>query len=310
MEIAVQERTSELTLGPVLFNWSPERWRDFYFRIADEAPVTTVFLGEVICAKRAPLFEPYLETVGARLAAAGKTVVRSTLAEVMSKQDSQLVERVCAEATAVVEVNDASALLQLRGRPHYVGPFMNVYNERTVAVLARGGARNICLPAEMPATAICALCAETTELGVSVEAQVFGRLPLALSARCYHARAHGRTKDSCKFICENDPDGMPLRTLEDKPFLAVNGIQTLSHDYLNLIGELADLQAMGIGRFRLSPHTCDMVEVAEIFRAALDCRIDGAEAAARLGALKVEAPFCNGFYHGKPGKSWNRTGIH
>ena len=30
---------SELTLGPVLFNWEPERWRDFYFRIADEAPV-------------------------------------------------------------------------------------------------------------------------------------------------------------------------------------------------------------------------------------------------------------------------------
>ena len=28
---------------------------------------------------------------------------------------------------------------------------MNVYNERTVAFLARGGARNFCLPVEMPA---------------------------------------------------------------------------------------------------------------------------------------------------------------
>jgi len=40
MEMSVQANQSELTLGPVLFNWQPERWRDFYFRIADEAPVT------------------------------------------------------------------------------------------------------------------------------------------------------------------------------------------------------------------------------------------------------------------------------
>ena len=47
MEMSVQANKSELTLGPLLFNWQPEAWRDFYFRIADEAPVTTVYLGEV-----------------------------------------------------------------------------------------------------------------------------------------------------------------------------------------------------------------------------------------------------------------------
>jgi collagenase-like PrtC family protease len=308
MEITVPERANDLTLGPVLFNWSPERWRDFYFRVADEAPVATVYLGEAICAKRAPLFEPFLADVTARLQASGKTVVFSTLAQVMSKQDRKLVDAVCAEQTAAVEVNDASALLALRGRPHHIGPFMNVYNERTVAVLARGGACNICLPAEMPASSVRALCAQTADLGVTLEVQVFGRLPLALSARCYHARAHGRTKDSCQFVCENDPDGLQLRTLEDKPFLAVNGVQTLSHDYLNLIGELADLQAMGVSRFRLSPHSCDMVEVATIFRAVLDRRIDGGEAAARLDALKLGAPFSNGFYYAKPGHLWNSAG--
>ncbi len=140
--------------------------------------------------------------------------------------------------------------------------------------------------------------------------QVFGRLPLALSARCYHARAHGRTKDSCQFICNVDPDGMTLRTLEDKPFLTVNGIQTLSHDYLNLVGELAELQDMGVTRFRLSPHSCDMVEVATIFRDALDRRIDAKEAAARLDALKIDAPFSNGFYYGKPGYNWNRANLN
>ena len=244
----MQANESELTLGPVLFNWQPETWRDFYFRIADEAPVETVYLGEVICFKRAPLFDDYLDAVAARLKMAGKAIVRSTLAEVMSKQERQMIDDACA-GDGMVEANDGSALLRLRGRPHHVGPFINVYNERTLAVLAGNGVRNVCLPPEMPATAIRALSAEAARLGVTTEVQVFGRIGLALSARCYHARAHGRTKDSCQFVCNEDADGMTLRTLEDKPFLTVNGIQTMSHDYLNLAAELADLQAMGVSAF-------------------------------------------------------------
>ena len=124
----MREHASEITLGPVLFNWSPERWREFYFRIADEAPVTTVYLGEVVCSKRAVLFEPQREAVVERLTAAGKTVVFSSLSEVVLKLDRQQVESVCALQDALVEANDASALFYLRGRPHHVGPFMNVYN--------------------------------------------------------------------------------------------------------------------------------------------------------------------------------------
>ena len=50
--------TAQLTLGPVLFNWPVATWRDFYLEIADEAPVTTVFLGEVVCSKRAMMLCP------------------------------------------------------------------------------------------------------------------------------------------------------------------------------------------------------------------------------------------------------------
>lgn len=304
--MSVQATKSELTLGPVLFNWQPETWRDFYFRIADEAPVETVYLGEVVCFKRAPLFDDYIDAVTARLKMAGKTVVRSTLAEVMSKQERQMIDDACA-GDDLVEANDGSALLRLRGRPHYVGPFINVYNERALAVLANNGARNVCLPPEMAASAIAALTGEAAGLGVSLEVQVFGRIGLALSARCYHARAHGRTKDSCQFVCNEDADGMTLRTLEDQPFLTVNGIQTMSHDYLNLAAELADLQDMGVARFRLSPHSCDMVAVTAIFRDALERRIDTAEATARLDALQLGAPFSNGFYHDKRGHTWSRA---
>ena len=300
-------KAGELTLGPVLFNWAPERWRDFYFRVADEAPVDVVYLGEVVCYKRAPLFDDVMPEVVARLEAARKTVVYSTLAEVMSKQERTLVEDVCGCDGALIEANDGSALMRLRGRPHHVGPFVNAYNEGTVAVLARNGARSICLPPEMPKTAIANLCGPAAECGVMTEVQVFGRVPLALSARCYHARAHGRTKDTCQFVCDTDPDGMVLRTLEDRPFLAVNGIQTMSHAFLNLLGGVRELRAMGVSSFRLSPHTCDMVAVAQTFRDVLDGKVDIGEGQAQLAALALDAPFCDGFYTGNAGQTWSRA---
>src|SRR5512139_1962926 len=134
---------------------------------------------------------------------------------------------------------------------------MNVYNEETLRFLAAKGARNICLPAELPFAAIGVLCTAAAAEGVTIEVQAFGRQSLALSARCYHARAHGRTKDTCRFVCENDPDGLALTTLDGKPFLVVNGIQTLSYEYVCLAQEIPALKAAGVQRFRLSPHGCD-----------------------------------------------------
>jgi collagenase-like PrtC family protease len=295
---------TELTLGPNLFNWAPDKWRDFYFRIADEAPVSVVYLGETICSKRAPLFDDYYQAVGERLAAAGKTVVHSTLGETASKIDRRLVSDVCERTSDLIEANDASAAYYLRGRPHSVGPLMNVYNEETLRFLAAKGARNICLPVELPFSATRVLCTAAAALNVTIEVQVFGRQSLALSARCYHARAHGRTKDTCRFVCENDPDGLVLATLEGKPFLVANGVQTLSWEYLNLAQEIPALKAAGVTRYRLSPHSCDMVQVANAFRGILDGALSVAEALARLAELPLEAPFSNGFHHGRPGHGW------
>ncbi len=300
----MSEARGELTLGPNLFNWTPERWRDFYFRIADEAPVARVYLGETICSKRAPLFAEYYEAVVERLRAAGKTVVHSTLGETASQVDRRLVSDVCENTADLIEANDASAVFHLRGRPHCIGPLMNVYNEESLRVLAGRGAQNICLPGELPMSAIEVLCTAAAEAQVGIELQVFGRQSLALSARCYHARAHGRTKDTCRFVCENDPDGLVLSTLERKPFLVANGVQTLSFEYLNLVQEVPALKAAGVARFRLSPHSCDMVGVASVFRGVLDEAISVAEGLERLNALPLEAPFSNGFVHGRPGHQW------
>ncbi|HRC27735.1 MAG TPA: U32 family peptidase, partial [Alphaproteobacteria bacterium] len=37
-------KTSHLTMGPILFHWAEDIWRDFYFRLADEAPIDTVYI--------------------------------------------------------------------------------------------------------------------------------------------------------------------------------------------------------------------------------------------------------------------------
>lgn len=306
----VQERAASVTLGPVLFNWQPEKWRDFYFRIADEAPVSTVYIGETVCSKRAPLIEPHYQEVTERLSNAGKTVVFSSLSEVVSKLDRKLAEQICSADEFLVEANDGSALMHLKGRPHHIGPFMNVYNEHAVEFLVGYGAKNICLPVEMPAEAVAALCKATRALDVSLEVQVFGRQSLALSARCYHARAHGRTKDTCRFVCEEDPDGLTLTSLEGRPFLTVNGIQTLSYEYLNLIREVPSLRKIGVSRFRLSPHTLDMVGIAKIFAGVVEGKLASDEAAALIEAMKPNAPFANGFFYGKPGYTWNTASVH
>lgn len=291
-----------LALGPVLFHWPAEAKRDFYFRIADEAPVDVVYLGETVCSKRAPFFDPHLPEIAERLAAAGKEVVHSTLALVMSERELESVRALAAERDLLVEANDASALALLAGRPHVVGPFVNVYNEDTLRFLARRGAVRVSLPNELDAAAIAAVAAEAGN--VEIEVQVFGRLPLALSARCYHARSRRLSKDSCQYVCGEDVNGMALTTLDGAPFLAVNGVQILSYGVCNLAGALPALRRAGVRLFRLWPLAVDMTSAARAFRDALDGRIAADEAEARLAELVGDLPSANGFYHGREGAAF------
>ena len=203
-----------------------------------------------------------------------------------------------------MEVNDASALYNLSGHPFHAGPFLNIYNERTLARLVTHGAANICLPTELPKSAIEVLGKAAAAHSVSLETQIFGRMSLALSARCYHARAHGRTKDSCQFVCERDADGMDLATMDKNMFLAINGIQTMSHEFLNLAGELEQLASLGVSRFRLSPHSCDMIAVANAFQDQLEGRTSASETLDAICRAGVNTPFANGFFHHQPGFRW------
>jgi collagenase-like PrtC family protease len=290
---------AKLTLGPLLFNWPAEEARDFWFRIADEAPVDTVHLGEPVCAKRLPFLAPWLAEIAERLAAAGKQVVWSSLSLIAERPDIEATRALAADPDLLVEANDLTATAMLAGRPHVIGPTVNVYNEDTLAWLGKHGAVRVCLPPELPAPAIAALAERAG--AVELEVFAFGRMPLALSARCYHARAHGLHKDGCQFVCGEDPDGMAVDTLDGEAFLAVNGTQTLSHAVCALTGELEELRRAGVNRFRLSPQAIDMVAVARLYRDLLDGSADPAGTWAQLAALVPFAGLSNGYINGREG---------
>ncbi|SNY93889.1 Collagenase-like protease, PrtC family [Cohaesibacter sp. ES.047] len=291
--------TAELTLGPCLFNWSEDDWRDFYFRMADEADLDLIYVGEAVCSKRLPFRNKILPEVLERLESAGKKVILSTLALVTTKPERKALQEQCEQDLLTVEANDLTALAFLKNRPFVVGPYVNIYNEATIKSLTDRGATRFVLPPEVPAETAAELIRHAPE--PTYEIQVFGRLPLALSARCYHARLHHLSKDSCRFVCDQDPDGRAVNSLAGQPFLAVNGIQTMSYGVQLLLEELSTLAESGIGAFRLSPHTGDMVAVAKIFRAVMNTDMEPAEARAKIAELMPEHSFVNGYIHGQPG---------
>jgi len=264
-----------------------------------------VVLGEVVCSKRVAFYRDRIAAAVERLQRGGKEVVLASLGLVTLPRERRMLAELAASGLPV-EVNDLTMLHYLEpGTPFTVGPLVNVYNEGTLGFLAGRGATTVCLPPELDFDSVATLAAAGARLGAGIEVWAYGRLPLAISARCYHARLAGLAKDSCRFVCDADPDGLAVETLDGQPFLAVNGVQTLSQSWANMAGDLDRLGGAGVGALRLSPHTGDMVQVARLFRAAADARIGPDEAIALLAALAPERRFSNGFLFGRSGAEWS-----
>ncbi|MFO1402251.1 MAG: U32 family peptidase [Steroidobacteraceae bacterium] len=295
---------ARLALGPLLFHWPARKRRDFYLRIADEAPVDTVYLGEVVCSKRDSEFAGVRAEVIERLRAAGKEVVLSTLALVTTPAEVEAI-RAVAGGELLVEANDVAGVQLLAGRPFVVGPYINVFNEGARDFLVGCGAVRIVLPVEMPAKSIAVVAGG--EARAEYEVQVFGRQPLSVAMRCYHARAHDRSKDHCQLVCGLDADGLTARTIDGSDILTINGTQTLTHGHAVLLAELDSLRGAGVRHFRLSPQDVDMVAVARLYREVLDGRSEPAAALAALRGLTGDVPFVNGFLHGREGLAWTNA---
>lgn len=292
----------EIVLGPLLFNWSAERIADFYAAVAEESDLDRVYLGEVVCGKREPFISGPLAEAAERLARAGKTVVWSTLALPTTPRERRGVAQL-AGGEGLVEINDISALAHRQSRAAFVaGPLLNIYNEAAARELMARGCVRLCPNVELSLPAIGRLAQACP--GLEIELFAYGRLPLALSGRCYHARVRGLHKDSCQLVCDRDPDGLAVRTLEGQDFLAVNGVQTLSHGTQVADLPIAELRAAGVGALRLSPHTGDMLKVIAAFRGFSQGRLSPQDLADRIREAGPPGPLVNGYLHGRAGVDW------
>lgn len=289
----------KLALGPVLYYWARDTLLDFYEEIA-ATPVDIVYLGETVCSRRHNLrLQDWLD-VAAKLTDAGKQVVLSTQVLIESESDLKSLRNIADNGSFMVEANDMGAVHLLAGKmPFVAGPHLNVYNDRSLSLLATLGAQRWVTPPEM-SSAMLAPIQRMRPAGMETEVFVYGRLPLAFSARCFTARAHNLPKDDCQFRCLDYPNGLSMRTREDQPFLVLNGIQTQSARTYNLIGELDTLRSMGVDVLRISPQIAHSAKIISLFRTCMDQPCTPHSALLQMDKLMPDG-MCDGYWRGSAG---------
>lgn len=295
----------KLALGPILYLWPREQVIDFYKQAAGW-PVDIVYLGEVVCSKRRLLRTDDWLAIADELTAAGKEVVLSTLALVEAESELKTMRRIVENGTYLVEANDMAAVQMAANKvPFVAGPHLNLYNCESLALMHQAGARRWVMPVELSHDTLQVLlngCSSQME----TEVFVYGRLPLAFSARCFTARNEGLPKDDCQLRCGDYPDGIVMRSQEEQEFLTINGIQTQSATTACLLDALPEMAAMGVDVLRLSPQSHHMAEVVEIFYEVRDGELSIEEGLKTLKKI-AGGELSNGFWYGRSGMEWHQA---
>ena len=298
----------KLSIGPIQYFWERQRVLDFYQRAAD-SPAEIVYLGEVICSKRRLIKPEDWFAIGNELRQSGKEVILSSLTLLEAASESASLKRLCANESFMVEANDISAvqLLHTAGVNFVTGPSINIYNGRSLQLLADKGLKRWVLPVELGLDTLTDLQAQRPD-GVETEVFALGRLPLAYSARCYTARSHNLPKDDCQFKCIDYPDGRLLATQEKQEFLVLNGIQTQSALTHQALDQIPELQALAVDVLRVSPQSHGTFTIVEIFDKARHGHELGALGTELLKLLPLGA--CNGYLNNQAGMEYQSGVAH
>lgn len=289
----------KLSLAPVPYYWPRDVILAFYERIMS-TPVDIVYIGETVCSKRRALGTEDWLALAEHLESSGKEVVISTLSLLEAESELNTLRRLCANGRFMVEANDIAAVnLLARAGPFVVGPTINIYNGNTLGILAGLGLKRWVMPVELGHDTLQDI-QRTRPDGVETEIFVFGRLPLAISARCFTARHANLCKDECQFRCMDYPDGILLSTQEDQPFVTLNGVQLQSAQTYNLLSEIDDMAAMGVDVLRISPQSANTEKVIHLFYDYLAGAKPFDRVQRQLNELMPNG-HCDGYWHARAG---------
>ena len=272
---------------------------DFY-RGIEKTKVDIVYLGETVCAKRKQLKKGDWLAIANQLRNAGKEVVLSSMTLIEASSELQALRSLCGTEDYTVEANDMAAVNLLQGKSFVTGPSVNIYNPHSLRVLADQGLKRWVMSVELSKQALTAMQKHKPD-NVETEIFVYGRMPLAYSARCFTARAHNLPKDDCQYRCLDYPDGLLLSTQEKEKFLVLNGIQTQSAKTCNLIDELDDLVELGVDVLRVGPQSKHTDQIIDVFYKKLNKELSSKEASNSLKKIMPNVEECNGYWFGVNG---------
>jgi len=287
----------KISLGPIQYFWPRDTVFEFYESIVD-FPVDIVYLGETVCAKRRTMKLDDWLSLARLLVSSGKEVVLSTLTLIEAASELNSVRKICQQEGYLIEANDMAAvqIMSDKNLSFVAGPFINIYNARSLVFLQRLGMKRWVMPVELSRNMLDGILhnkdSNVTDETIETELFCYGKLPLAYSARCFTARSRNLPKDDCQFVCMDYPDGQEVISQDKQSVFTINGIQTQSGSTYDLSGDIPTIINTGVNILRISPQLNDTPAVISTFRNALDNISDG---------ISCDENHCNGYWHHKAG---------